>query len=92
MADIRRRFGIEAGDEVTPIDGPTGRVFLGLPSGQATLLQELWHEGKVGFELASDVRAKSVTGVYGVYSPKESETVAAEEDLASGEVSSVLEN
>ena len=72
IADVRRRFGINGSDEVSPIEGPLGQVFVGLPSKQARLLEELWREGKVGLELAADVRAPTVTGVYGVYQPRES--------------------
>lgn len=71
IADIRRRFGIvltdESSDEVTAIEGPAGHAFVGLPAHQARLLQELWKEGKVGLELAADIEAPTVTGVYGVY-------------------------
>jgi hypothetical protein len=67
VADVRRRFGVEASDEVTPMVGPAGRVYVGLPVGQAKLLEDLWREGKVGLELAPDVRAPVVTGVYGIF-------------------------
>ncbi len=70
IADVRRRFGLtsgEASDEVTAIEGPAGRAFVGLPAHQARFLQDLWQEGKIGLELAMDIKAPTVTGVYGVY-------------------------
>lgn len=67
VADVRRRFSVELSDDVTAMLGPGGRVYVGLPSHQARLLEELWRDGKVGLELAPDVRAPIVTGVYGVF-------------------------
>ena len=67
VADVRRRFGIDTGDDVSAMAGPAGRVYVGLPSHQARFLEDLWREGRIGLELASDVKAPSVTGIYGVY-------------------------
>ena len=67
VSDVRRRFNVELSDDATAMLGPGGRVFVGLPSHQASLLEELWRDGKVGLELAPDVRAPIVTGVYGVF-------------------------
>lgn len=74
VPDIRRRFnvGMDGNEDVTPIRGSVGRVFVGLPAQPARLLQELWQEGKVGLELAADVKAPTVTGVYGIYQRGES--------------------
>ena len=47
--------------------GPGGRVYVGLPSHQARLLEDLWRDGKIGLELAPDVQAPIVTGVYGIF-------------------------
>ena len=67
VADVRRRFSVDASDEVTAMIGPGGRVYVGLPPHQAGLLEELWRDGKVGIELAPDVMAPIVTGVYGIF-------------------------
>lgn len=67
IGDVRRRFEIEGSDEVTAIDGQGSRAYVGLPAAQARLLQDLWQEGKVGLELAADIKAPSVTGVYGIF-------------------------
>jgi hypothetical protein len=70
IADVRRRFavGLEGNDDVSAMTGPTGsRAYVGLPPLQARLLQDLWQEGRVGLEMAADIKAPSVTGVYGIY-------------------------
>ena len=67
LADVRRRFGVDVGDDVSAIRGPAGLAFVGLPGTQAKVLQELWCEGKVGLEFAHDIMAPSVSGVYGIY-------------------------
>ena len=67
VADLRRRFGIAGSDDVTAIVGPQGRVYVGLPSAQSDMLRDLWRDGKIGFELAMDIKAPTVTGVYGVF-------------------------
>ncbi len=67
LADVRRRFGVEMGEDVSGIRGPQGLAFVGLPSQQARILQELWCEGKIGLEFAHDIMAPSVNGVYGIF-------------------------
>lgn len=67
VADLRRRFGIVGSDEVTAVVGPKGRVYVGLPAAQSDMLRDLWRDGKIGFELAMDIKAPTVTGVYGVF-------------------------
>ncbi len=67
VADVRRRFNVDASDDVTAMFGPGGRVYVGLPTHQAKLLEDLWRDGKVGLELAPDVKAPIVTGVYGIF-------------------------
>ena len=73
LADVRRRFGVDLGDDVSDvvssIRGPQGLAFVGLPNQQARILQELWCEGKIGLEFAHDIMAPSVNGVYGIYGP-----------------------
>ncbi len=67
VADVRRRFNVDASDDVTAMIGPGGHVYVGLPAHQAQLLEDLWRDGKVGLELAPDVKAPIVTGVYGIF-------------------------
>jgi hypothetical protein len=67
VADLRRRFGVVDSDDVSSVAGPAGKVYVGLPTQQADLLRDLWCEGKIGFELAMDIKAPTVTGVYGIY-------------------------
>jgi hypothetical protein len=96
VADVRRRFGIgspvgaDSSDEVTAIEGPAGRAFVGLPAHQARLLQELWQEGKVGLELATDIKAPTVTGIYGIYQRGERPAPPPDEDGAEDESAATL--
>jgi hypothetical protein len=71
VPDIRRRFGVETGDDVSVLQGPDGKAFVGLPSPQARMLQDLWQEGKVGLEFVADINARSVSGVFSVYTHRD---------------------
>jgi hypothetical protein len=65
MHELRRRFGIEGGDdEVTPVDLDSGRIFVGLPSPEGQLLGELLRAGDIGYELSFDPISPIVVGVY----------------------------
>ena len=64
MADVRRRFGLESRDDVCIIRTDSGSVFLGLDHEHAHLFQALYNEKKIGFELATDIRARSVVGIF----------------------------
>ncbi len=65
MHELRRRFGIDGTeDDVHPVELESGRVFVGLPSAEARLLQELLRGGDVGFELSRDPSTPIVVGVY----------------------------
>lgn len=64
MADVRRRFGLESRDGVCIIRTDSGSVYLGLDNEHAHLFQALYNEKKIGFELATDIRARSVVGVF----------------------------
>lgn len=66
VPDLRRRFNIDGGDEVVAMEGPGGRAYIGLPQDAGQLVQDLWREGKIGLDLALDVHARSVTGLYTV--------------------------
>jgi hypothetical protein len=65
MHELRRRFGINGSeDDVTGIDLATGRVYVGLPGREGSLLGELLRGGEVGFELSLDPRTPIVIGLY----------------------------
>jgi hypothetical protein len=65
MHELRRRFGINgAEDDVTPVETADGRVFVGLPAREGSLLGELLRGGEVGFELSLDPRTPIVVGLY----------------------------
>ncbi len=63
--EIRRRFLILAeDDDVTGIDLPTGRIFVGLPEREGQMLGELLRAGEAGYELQLDPVSPIVVGVY----------------------------
>jgi hypothetical protein len=65
MHELRRRFGINGGeDDVTPVDLMSGRIYVGLPAREGSLLGELLRGGEVGFELSLDPRSPVVIGLY----------------------------
>jgi hypothetical protein len=65
MHELRRRFAIDGGeDDVTPVDLTTGRIYVGLPSREGSLLAELLRGGEVGYELSLDPRTPVVVGLY----------------------------
>ena len=64
LPDLRRRFNIVADEETLPMEGPGGRVYVGLPKEPRQMLQDLWREGKVGLELSVAVQAPVVLGVF----------------------------
>lgn len=63
LPDLRRRFEIN-GDEMSLIEGPGGRVWIGLPERAAQIIAQLWREGKIGLERSVAVRAPVIEGVY----------------------------
>ena len=65
MHELRRRFAINGTeDDVTPVDLPRGRVFVGLPEREGRLLGELLRGGDIGYELSFDPISPIVIGVY----------------------------
>ena len=65
MHELRRRFAINgAEDDVTWVDTPDGRLFVGLPPREAQLLGELIRSGDVGVERSLDPVSPIVIGVY----------------------------
>jgi len=65
MHELRRRFGIDGGeDDVTSVDLASGRIYVGLPLREGSLLGELLRGGEIGFELSLDPRSPVVVGLY----------------------------
>ena len=66
MHELRRRFGINGTeDDVTGIDlGSAGRIYVGLPGREGSLLGELLRGGDIGYELSMDPRTPVVIGLY----------------------------
>ena len=71
VPDIRRRFNLEAGDDVHPIVTSTSRSYVGLPVDAARVLGDLVREGRIGLELRPGLMAKVALGVYVVPQPHE---------------------
>jgi len=65
MHELRRRFGINGSeDDVTQVELAGGRVYVGLPLREGSLLGELLRGGEVGYELSLDPRSPVVVGLY----------------------------
>ena len=65
MHELRRRFGINGGDDdMTGVDFEGGRIFLGLPPREAVMVGDLIRQGEVGFELVHDPDCPAVAGVF----------------------------
>jgi hypothetical protein len=65
MHELRRRFGINGGeDDVTRVDVEGEHVYVGLPGHEGQLLGELLRAGEVGYELSLDPRSPVIVGVY----------------------------
>jgi hypothetical protein len=65
MHELRRRFGIIGDDDdVSAIDLSQGRVYVGLPAREGSLIGELLRGGDIGYELSLDPRTPVVIGLY----------------------------
>ncbi len=65
MHELRRRFAIDGDDDdVTQVSIEQGKVYVGLPSREGSLLGELLRGGEIGYELSLDPRTPVVVGVY----------------------------
>jgi hypothetical protein len=65
MHELRRRFGINgADDDVTAVDLADGRIYVGLPAREGSLVGELLRSGDIGCELSLDPRTPIVVGLY----------------------------
>jgi hypothetical protein len=63
VADIRRRFGLEA-DSMSHIARNGTSAYIGLPEREALKLQDLWQRDEVGIELSVEVNAPVIVGIY----------------------------
>lgn len=64
IAELRRRFGLDDPDAMTLLERDGQSVWIGLPEREATKLQDLWLRDEIGMELAVEVRAPVVVGIY----------------------------
>jgi hypothetical protein len=65
MHELRRRFGINGGDDdVSPIHVGGRTLFIGLPPAEGRMMGELLNVGDVGCELSLDPVTPVVIGVY----------------------------
>ena len=65
MHELRRRFGINGGDDdVSPIRVGGHTLFIGLPPSEGRMMGELLNAGDVGCELSLDPVTPVVIGVY----------------------------
>lgn len=63
IADIRRLFQLDV-EGVAPVVTGEGTYYVGLPPEAASLLRQLWQEGRIVFDINLDVKGKVVQGVY----------------------------
>ncbi len=65
MHELRRRFELNGqADDVTPIRGPDGTIWIGLPDRESVFVQELLRQGDIGVELCRDPSVSIVVGVF----------------------------
>ncbi len=65
MHELRRRFELNGQpDDVTPIQGPDGTIWIGLPSRESGFMAELLRQGDIGVELCRDPSVRIVVGVF----------------------------
>jgi hypothetical protein len=65
MHELRRRFELNGyPDDVTPIQGPEGIIWIGLPDRESGFMADLIRQGDIGVELCRDPSVAIVVGVY----------------------------
>jgi hypothetical protein len=65
MHELRRRFELNGQpDDVTPIQGPEGIIWIGLPDRESGFMADLIRQGDIGVELCRDPSVAIVVGVY----------------------------
>ena len=71
IPDVRRRFNLDEGDDVSPFVTSQGRIYVGLPSDATRALGDLAREGRIGLELQPGLMAKIAIGVYVMPPPRD---------------------
>lgn len=67
MHELRRRFEVNGQpDDVTPISGPDGIIYVGLPRRESIFMAELLRQGDIGVELCRDPAVPIVIGVFAI--------------------------
>ena len=65
MHELRRRFELNGEcDDVTPMETPAGRCYIGLPEREGRFMADLVRQGEVGIELGHDPEVAIVVGVF----------------------------
>jgi hypothetical protein len=65
MHELRRRFELNGQpDDVSPIRGPDGIIYVGLPRRESGFMAELLRQGDIGVELCRDPSVPMVVGVF----------------------------
>ena len=65
MHELRRRFELNGQpDDVSPIRGPDGIIYVGLPRRESVFMAELLRQGDIGVELCRDPSVPMVVGVF----------------------------
>lgn len=67
MHELRRRFELNGQpDDVSPIPGPDGVIYVGLPRRESSFMAELLRQGDIGVELCRDPSVPIVVGVFAI--------------------------
>ncbi len=67
MHELRRRFELNGqADDVTPIRGSDGIIYVGLPRRESGFMAELLRQGDIGVELCRDPSVPMVVGVFAI--------------------------
>jgi hypothetical protein len=65
LHELRRRFELNGDfDDVVPINGPDGCLYVGLPPREAQFIADLANDGDIGLEFSHDPVVPCVVGVY----------------------------
>ena len=65
LHELRRRFELNGDyDDVTCIETPDGRAYIGLPAREGRFMSDLVRQGEVGLELGHDPEVPIVVGVF----------------------------
>jgi len=65
MHELRRRFDLGGGpDDVSPVRGADGTIWIGLPPREAGFVGELLRQGEIGAEMSYDPEVAVVVGLF----------------------------